>query len=91
MALVGYPVCSLNIGKICLWAPLAYLHVSISSCLFHVICASSLVIFLKFGEEFLLRRSRLRIWHCFCSGSGQCTRVGLIPGLVQWVKDLGLR
>ena len=28
-----------------------------------------------------LWRSKLRIWHCHCSGSGQCCGVGSIPGL----------
>ena len=31
--------------------------------------------------EFLLWCSRLRIWHCTCSGAGS------VPSLVQWVKD----
>ena len=36
----------------------------------------------ELGREFLLWRSKLRIWHCLCHGP--CS----IPGPALWVKDL---
>ena len=42
------------------------------------------VIFEDKEWEFPLWYSRLRIWHCLCGS------MGLIPGPVQWVKDLVL-
>ena len=37
--------------------------------------------------EFPPRHSGLRIQHCLCSSLHHCWDMGLISGLVQWVKD----